>query len=129
MATPATPQSSPLDLDQFAGFNEILLSHAARAIECGPFYGKGDARRTDATTRLLHAAPALLSECRRQREEIARLRAAARLGSLALDAMISARGDVCDGGDLRSLFPTGDEDAIKALDALDAALASEGGAE
>lgn len=96
----ATPsQSSPLDLDQF-----------------GPTLANPD-------------AAALLAECKRQREEIARLRAAARLGSLALDAMISARGDVCDGGDLRSLFPTGDEDAIKALDALDAALASEGGAE
>lgn len=68
MGTPS--QSSPLDLDQFEGFTPELVRHAARAIEDGPFWSTGDMASTAATRDLVLAAPALLAECRRQRDEL-----------------------------------------------------------
>lgn len=76
--------SAPLNLDQFDGFTPGPLESPgtdgdARVI-C---YHDGRKRRTlahvygerqEANARLYAAAPALLEECRRQREEIARLR-------------------------------------------------------
>lgn len=109
-----------LDLAQFAGFtpgewrvgiNPGPMVYSAGGVQVADCrFDNGGANRNDA--RLIAAAPALLTECLRQREEIERLRGALRFA--------------CDEMDPAANFKPRDKNA--ALNRARAALAASGDA-
>lgn len=119
VAPPLNP--APLDLDQFQGFTPGPWIAYRRAAAVFIVNSGGMTPIDDPDAALIAAAPALLAECQRQREEIERLLSERSELRAALEAMLTAYARPLNGDSQGWMMNMGE-----AADAARAALSDRG---